>query len=303
MGIGERHRSEGASDISRFLAEHQNCDAGFDVRRQEDPRRGRFTITCLGCGGSLSHMAAHFGDLIAFDAELDSSIPVENGAGHRHPGASEPARSSAAAKTEGAQKPARTRPRGLLIAGGALAATGLIAAALLASGGDDGGPATAPPAEGPVAQPPAEAPASPRPAQQPVDLERQSFVDRFSIGTPGGWDSEFADGGIELAPPSGEAAVEVYFEQGETSTRDLARSARDYLSVRHEDASLSAPRVVDLGGTSGLTVRADYRGGAEEAIVVAFSGYAYLVLKRIDGGAAPRITRQADAVAASFRPL
>ena len=309
MGLGERFRSEGASDISRFLEEHQSCDAGFDVRRQDEPGRGHFTITCLGCGEKVSYKAAHIGDLAALDAELDSSVPVANGSASQPPQPSEGVEPKQAREGRPPRAPAKQRRsrRPLLIAGGALAAAALIVVVLIGSAGDDDEPAPAAPAEQqpvqPAAQEPAPAQAPPEPTAQPVELERQSFVDRFSIGTPGGWDSAFADGGIELAPPGGEAAVKVYFEQDETSTRDLAESASGYLADRHEDAKLSAPRAVDLGGTGALAVRADYPGGAEEAIVVASSGYAYLVLKRIDGGAAPRVSRQADAVAASFRPL
>ncbi len=65
MAIGERFRSGGAHGIARFLAEHQRCNAGFDVRRDDQLGSGKLSITCEGCGGSVEYRAAEAGELAA----------------------------------------------------------------------------------------------------------------------------------------------------------------------------------------------------------------------------------------------
>jgi hypothetical protein len=62
MAIGERFRSGGAHGIARFLAEHQGCNSGFDVRRDGG---GKLSITCEGCGASVEYQAAEAGELAA----------------------------------------------------------------------------------------------------------------------------------------------------------------------------------------------------------------------------------------------
>lgn len=64
MALGERFRSGGARGIARFLADHQHCDAGFDVRRDE-AGSGRLRIACLGCGQGVDYRAAEAGELAA----------------------------------------------------------------------------------------------------------------------------------------------------------------------------------------------------------------------------------------------
>ena len=71
MALGERFRSGGARGIAQFLAEHQHCDAGFDVRRDEAPGSGKLTITCQGCGQTVSYNAAEVGEIGAFDLPED----------------------------------------------------------------------------------------------------------------------------------------------------------------------------------------------------------------------------------------
>ena len=65
MAIGERFRSSGAHGIARFLAEHQGCNAGFDVRRDEQLGSGKLSITCGRCGASVEYRAAEAGELAA----------------------------------------------------------------------------------------------------------------------------------------------------------------------------------------------------------------------------------------------
>jgi hypothetical protein len=65
MAIGERFRSGGAHGIARFLAEHQGCNSGFDVRRDEQFGTGKLSITCGGCGASVEYRAAEAGELAA----------------------------------------------------------------------------------------------------------------------------------------------------------------------------------------------------------------------------------------------
>jgi hypothetical protein len=74
MAIGERFRSGGAHGIARFLAEHQGCSSGFDVRRD---RGGKLSITCEGCGASVEYQAAEAGELAAGGPQ---ARPMANGA-------------------------------------------------------------------------------------------------------------------------------------------------------------------------------------------------------------------------------
>jgi hypothetical protein len=123
--LGERFRSDATRQISRFLDHHQGCDAGFDVRRQGEPGHGQFAITCLGCGQTVEYRAAHLGDLVAVDTELEAAA-VENGGG------SGPPENEGAPRSEGRSEPrARRRLPPLLIVGCAFAAIVLIAVVLL----------------------------------------------------------------------------------------------------------------------------------------------------------------------------
>jgi hypothetical protein len=62
MALGERFRSGGARGIARFLSDHQDCNAGFDVRREDSAGTGRLSITCKGCHQAITYKAAEAGE-------------------------------------------------------------------------------------------------------------------------------------------------------------------------------------------------------------------------------------------------
>jgi hypothetical protein len=82
MPLGERFRSGGARGIARFLAEHERCDAGFDVHRDEGLGSGKLRIACLGCGETIDYRAAEAGELAAAGMTL---TPAEANGGTAPP--------------------------------------------------------------------------------------------------------------------------------------------------------------------------------------------------------------------------
>ncbi len=81
MAPGERFQSGGARGIARFLSDHQNCNAGFDVRREDGAGTGRLSITCKGCRQAITYKAAEAGELAA-GPQLENG---GSGAGRCHP--------------------------------------------------------------------------------------------------------------------------------------------------------------------------------------------------------------------------
>ena len=188
MAVGERFRSGGARGIARFLADHQDCDVGFDVRREAGAGTGRLSITCKGCGAGITYKAAEAGELAA-------GPQVENGGA----GLAEPP----PAPKEDAFKPVPRSPRRstdrrltgwipmFLIGALVVAGLVLIAVGVLRSDGesDSSGPTaptptenTAPAETTPRSAPPAQAPPPPQREAPEVRLKRRDFEQRFAIG-------------------------------------------------------------------------------------------------------------------------
>jgi hypothetical protein len=65
MALDERFKGGGAHGVARFLAAHQACDSGFDVRRDEGLGSGQLSITCERCGATVEYKAAEAGELAA----------------------------------------------------------------------------------------------------------------------------------------------------------------------------------------------------------------------------------------------
>jgi hypothetical protein len=315
MAMGERFRSGGARGIARFLADHQHCDAGFDVRRDETGT-GRLRITCLGCGATVDYRAAEAGELAA-------GPPVQTAENGEPEGSAEPvARAApppvpAPPRSESGRpaplaKPRRSRiPRwvsaaliGALIIGGLV----MVAIGVLRDDGEQAGTATQPEVTQPEAAPPqsappeSTAPENDQPGTEAAQLKRRRFADRFTIGIPPGWDRGVEGGAVVIIAPGATAELNVFFESGGRPARQLARSARSFLSQRHGQGQVGKTRPVPVGARRGLQVRITYPAGEEIAVVVSAKGFSYLVLRRVDRGASADIGRQADAALASFRP-
>ena len=306
MALGERFRGGGARGIARFLSDHQDCNAGFDVRREDSGGTGRLSITCKGCHQAITYKAAEAGELAAGpqlanggsilgDPPVPQDPPAE---GFRPVPRHAPSRS-----TDRAMKgwiPV------FLIGGLIVAGLALIAAGVLPTGGDSDfeAPTTTPteasaPAPGP-APPPEQAAPPPKPAPE-VKLRRRDFEDRFAIGVPAGWEAGPGDGTISIASPGGLAGIRVFSEPGEAPAVELARGARGFLADAHDGAAVGKPKPLKLGQKRGLSVTATYDGGEEIAVVLSGSGYAFLVLRRVDTDATPAATTEADAALFSFR--
>src|SRR5829696_3820067 len=120
------------SAISRFLAEHQDHDAGFDVGREAGSGTGRLRVVCLGCGASVEYRAADVESVAATRAQLEDRVSPprerERGSPQR------PAGGRATRRPETSGPPLRTIGIGILIAS-ALVVAGIL---LLSGGGSSG---------------------------------------------------------------------------------------------------------------------------------------------------------------------
>ena len=77
MSPGERFRGAVSSGVAEFLASHQACDAGFDIKRDRSRGSGRLRITCKGCGQSVDYLAAE----MAAEPPVDHPEAAADGAG------------------------------------------------------------------------------------------------------------------------------------------------------------------------------------------------------------------------------
>lgn len=335
MAVGERFRSGGARGIARFLAEHQHCDDGFDVRRDEGVGSGRLRITCQGCGKAVDYRAAEAGELAAGGLPIDLA---ENGEPTDRvtppgpmPGRMPLTRPPARAKRKSAPE-RRGGGRtvwgwlsviviGLLIIGGlTMIAIGVLkedgeqAPPPAQSGASQEAPEGEPAGNAPEGNPTApEADSTPAPTPAPtgndapapqggtVALERRSFANRFTIGVPVGWSNGTESGAIALTAPGATAEIDIFFEPGERPPRELAAAASGFLADRHNGAQVGAPRPFKLGTLRTLRIHSTYPGGEEDAVLISAGGFSHLVLCRIDRGASPDIRQQANAALVSLR--
>jgi hypothetical protein len=299
MTTGERFRGSGARSITRFLEEHQACDAGFKVGR-DVPGSGKLQIVCKGCGA--------VGDYSAASAAALGSPPEEV----RRRGAAESAR------LEVRPRPPRRRGRpwvaraaiaALVIAGAALIAIGVLAQ-------DDEGGTPAEPEQPPAQAEPAarQAPDAARNAaaaarraarlREKIRLQGEVFSDRFSIGVPSSWSSGgLENGGTGLFSSDGHAAVRVYYEVGGADVEELARGAARFLGNEHPGAQVQPAVRKRVGSLRGLSLTAEYPGGSERAVVLSSDGVSYLLLEQVEAEATPFRRLQANAALQSFRPL
>jgi hypothetical protein len=142
-----------------------------------------------------------------------------------------------------------------------------------------------------------------RPARISAGLDRVTVLNRFRIGVPSGWSGGMSGGAVVFRPAGDEVEVRVFLESGVQPARTLSREARRFLEDAHPGAKVTDPDRIRLGGDRAIRIGAHYAGGEEWATVLTASGYSYLVLERLEGGAAGRLKRQADAALASFHAL
>jgi len=132
-------------------------------------------------------------------------------------------------------------------------------------------------------------------------LNRKNFA-RFSIGVPTGWQNGNEGEGVAITAPGSTAEIVVISQQGSFSQDQLAQGARGVLAQRHQGAQIGSPKPVRIGAQKGLRVVATYPGGEEAAIVISARGFSHLIVQRVDRGASPDLSQQADAALASFKP-
>ena len=295
MALGERFRSGGARGIAQFLAEHQHCESGFDVRRDEAPGSGKLTINCLGCGKAVSYNGAEVGDIGAFDLPEDRPT--------RTKGRGPIDRASAGATaTNGAEPPVRSEPGGRAISGpgrrrvggsrsrgglprwavpaaiGLLIAAGaaMIAIGLSDSGGD--GTSEAPPAptqaEAPAepTTPAAEEPAQPVEAPTPGGVALQNrFFGIFTVGVPAGWTASTETDGATLEAPKSTAGLSVIAGGSSLSPLEFAQQSEGFLACRREGAGVGQPKPIRFQGRPAARTIVSYPG-AEEQVTFVSSG-------------------------------
>jgi hypothetical protein len=273
--------------LARFLAEHDACNAEFDVRREAGV--GTLHVICEGCGATIRYPA-------------ESGVALSAGEVR-----------SALAASAGELRAAPPRP--LASATSALAAiigTGIVlilAVALLSSSsgnsgeGGAGSPArtasVASTSKGSAsnrARSAGRSPAGPR-------MVRREVADRFSVAIPVSWSPEVEQGALAIVSPRGDAEVECYFEDGVRPRRALVRRTTAFLRGRHPGARTSKPRAERLGSRPAQRVVARYRGGSETAVIFVAENYTYLMVARIDRGAPASARRAAEAILASLRPV
>jgi hypothetical protein len=325
MGPGERFQSGGVRGIARFLTEHQDHDAGFDVRRGGGMGTGRLRITCRGCGESVEYRAAEAGELAAgpaiSDEDGDMARPRKKRAAVAapptpaptpEPGVAEPPKPPDSAATPRRRGPPRWLSAATIVVvviGGLL----LIAIGFIRDTGES--PSTPKPT--PSTPAPTSAPAvsaAPQPQQPagiqspaggqgpPPALQRESFEGRFAIGVATNWSAGIEGSAVTITAPSSDAEIDIYLEAGDQPLGELADSASSFLRERHPDGKVATPIPVRFAHTDALQIPDHYPGGIEIALVFVTGGYKYLVLEREDSDISGSTARQASAELASFNP-
>lgn len=321
MASGQRFRGGGARGISQFLVRHQGCEAGFDVRRQQQGGdSGRLLITCLGCGESLAHSAA--GAAGPALAAANGEAAVAGSGPERAAAAADPGREAAGAGRATRGDGARSLLPAVLVGILFVAGLALLAVGLSRSGEDaeeaGGTGASTAPATTPAPAPDNEAPqrgagaaataraqgAPPgrrRAKRRSVRLRRRAFLGVFAIGIPRGWSAGQDGIAVVLAADGGVAAVRIFYEPGEDGLRRLASGAAGLLAREHPGAAVTRARPLRVGPERALRVRADYDGGVEIATVLAAGGRSFVLMTRVDRGASKAVGEQARASTASFK--
>ena len=293
----QRFKGGSAPTVTRFLAEHQACESGFNAERDDDAG-GRLRIRCEGCGGTVAYRVTASEDFPV--AEPDSPSAARGGAA----GTPRARRSADDKGPEPGGPPARRGRAGtatLVLALGACAAA-FAAFALLASRDEGDGESDDPaPSLAELAPSGAIAPAQAAGASPLVPGPRRVYQ-RFSILVPTGWSATESGDEASFAAPGGESGVAVFFGSSELSSIDFAQSSELFLAQRHTGSVLGPIYPAKFNGWAVARIRNSYNGGEEVGTFFTRNGTSYVLLLRVDDGAPGRLARQADSALASFRP-
>jgi hypothetical protein len=308
--------------VSRFLAAHEECGAGFQITRTGEPGRPRLRLLCQGCGQRAAYAAGDAG-LLGEEAEsnghteLPRNAPAEAAAGS-------PA--AAASKSGSAMESWLPAPAALpwwvpnvyillVIAIG----LGLIAFGVVREQDEGGPPSFGSPEAGesrPEAQAPTPAtvapqpPAAAAPAQRPsadarrakAQLEPVTVLNRFTIGVPDGWSRGESGGAAVFRSGSGAAEIRIFLQPGAEPLNRLERNAVGFVKQEHPGARVGPPESLRLGPNKAREIRATFKGGTETAVVVSADGYSYLLLGGVDSKAPASLETLTQASLHSFRP-
>ena len=189
-----------------------------------------------------------------------------------------------------------------MVAFGVLGPRGDDDPALLGGGGSEQ-PTEVPTGQASQAPPPPEPEPvrEPRPAAEPA-LDGVTVLDRFRIGVPEGWLGGTGGGAVVLISP-GAAELRVFLEPGDEGPGRLARQAAGFLASEHPGAHVTRPRRLRLDGDPAMSLTARWKGASERAVVLSEAGNEYLLLSRVEDGAAPSARAEARAALKSFAVL
>ncbi len=297
--------------VSRFLAAHEDCGAGFQITRTGGPGRPRLRLLCQGCGQRAAYAAGDDG-LVG-----DEAPPEDNGVTtvESPPPKADPGSGAA----DWLPAPAALPPwipnvYILLVIGAGIA---LLAFGVMRQdddGGGDSGPAfgpqqpaqlPAPVTNSPEPSPPvvaAEPPISPRLVKRAkAQLDPVSVLGRFTIGVPDGWSQGTSGGAVVFAPSDDRVELRIFLQPGAEPLNRLERKASGFLKREHPGARLAPADSLRLGKNKARELRVTFKGGSEVAVVLSAEGYTYLLLGRLEGR--PPASREALMAASlhSFR--
>ena len=259
-------RDLGGRRITRFVADHESCDGGFELDRRDPASGGGIVIACGGCGRSAECDPSHPG--------LLKLIEPERGKGPRR-------------LTRKELERWLPTPPALpwWVPNAYIAAVIAIGLALIAFGATRGGdqPGTPGMPSQPIADIPAAGPAAvdagtaggaaedgeeasagwtfPEKALRRSGTLERVVLDRFAIGKPSSWGEGTAGGALVLFDPEGDGQLRVYFEAGERDLAELAGQARRFLASEHSGGQIGPPTRVRVGGSEAERAGCELRDG------------------------------------------
>lgn len=305
--VDEDSKEAAARGVGRFLAAHEACGSGFAIVRNG---KGRLHVVCNGCGNRTQY-GGHVDSETLKAHGLDPAVTV--GARRFSP------------QQESLERwlPAPAALPWWVPNVYILAVIG-VGLAMIGFGvlhrSDENRPVLGTESTPTQGSPSAQAPQPTAPAQAGVagataqghgarrlgkapDLHRVVVLDLFAVGLPEGWDGGTSGGAVVFRADSQHAELRVFFEPGGSRPQQLADKAAAFLADEHPGARVGPAIPLRLGGLHGLSLSAHYRDGRERAALVSAHGYSYLILSRVDRGAASADRAASVAALQSFRPL
>lgn len=301
--------------LSRFLVEHESCDAGFDVGHPAGLGNGPISMTCRGCGKAYEYTPG----TIEIEREIEFE-PVMMAAPGAPPRELPPA-SRTPVKLPAGRPPNQQRDRIVAAALLVFAVAAIAFAVVRVMEAREGPAEPAAPTPAATEAKPQPSQAAPQPDTEPAPEagaprpdgsqalvagpgEKEMKMVRFSLIVPDAWTQRAAEGGTLIGPPgSGPVSAQVFFEENPAVGRStmIARSV-EFARARVGGGTVGAVSRTRVGGDPAFEFRV--RGARGSAIVlgVLADPYRYLVVGDI--GRAASAAQEADLrrALATFRP-